>query len=87
MVNSAAVEHGYANTLSLILHSLNQQIFTKGRLLDSEDETIQIQHWGTWLAQLEEHVTFNLGIVRSSPMLGTEIIKWMDGWINKKHGL
>ena len=28
---------------------------------------------GAWLAQLEEHMTFNLGVVGSSPTLGVEI--------------
>ena len=28
---------------------------------------------GTWLAQLVEHVTFDLRVVGSSPMLGVEI--------------
>ena len=30
--------------------------------------------WGTWLAQSVEHVTLDLGVVSSNPMLGTEII-------------
>ena len=30
---------------------------------------------GAWLAQLEEHVTLNLGVVSSSPTLGIEITK------------
>ena len=29
--------------------------------------------WGTWLAQLVEHMTFDLGVVSSSPVLGIEI--------------
>ena len=29
--------------------------------------------WGAWLAQLVEHVTLDLGVVSSSPMLGGEM--------------
>ena len=29
--------------------------------------------WGAWLAQLEENVTLDLGIMSSSPTLGVEI--------------
>ena len=29
--------------------------------------------WGAWLAQSEEHVSLDLGVVSSSPMLGVEI--------------
>ena len=31
-------------------------------------------HWGAWLAQSEEHVTLDLRIMSSSPMLGIEVI-------------
>ena len=29
--------------------------------------------WGTWLAQSEDCVTLDLGVMSSSPMLGVEI--------------
>ena len=29
---------------------------------------------GAWLAESEEHVTLDLGVVSSSPMLGIEVI-------------
>ena len=29
--------------------------------------------WGTWLAQLVEHMTLDLGVVSLSPMLGVEL--------------
>ena len=29
--------------------------------------------WGTWLAQLEEHMTLDFKVVSSSPILGVEI--------------
>ena len=29
--------------------------------------------WGAWLAQLVEHVTFDLGVMSLNPMLGAEI--------------
>ena len=29
--------------------------------------------WGTWLAQSEEHMSLDLRVVSSSPMLGVEI--------------
>ena len=37
--------------------------------------------WAAWLAQLVEHVTLDLGVVSSSPMLGVEVtlqklLKW-----------
>ena len=31
------------------------------------------EHWGAWLAQLVEHAALDLGILSSSPTLGTEI--------------
>lgn len=31
--------------------------------------------WGAWLSQLEEHLTFDFGVVSLSPMWGTEITK------------
>ena len=31
------------------------------------------QPWGVWLAQSEEHETFDLGVVYLNPMLGVEI--------------
>ena len=34
---------------------------------------LKVGKGGTWLAQLEEHVTFDLRVVRSSPTLGAEI--------------
>ena len=34
---------------------------------------------GAWLAQLEEHVTLELGVVRSSPMLDAEITFFKKG--------
>ena len=31
--------------------------------------------WGTWLAQLEEHVTLDLGVMSLSPAMGVKITK------------
>ena len=34
---------------------------------------IKTQSWGTWLALSVEHVTLDLGVLSSSPMLGIEL--------------
>ena len=31
--------------------------------------------WGAWLAQLEEHMTFDLEVISSNPTLNIEITK------------
>ena len=43
--------------------------------------------WDTWLAQLEEHATLDLGVVSSSPTLSVEITKKISVKKNSVWGL
>ena len=38
-------------------------------------QTLKMVFWGTWLTQLEEHATLDLGVVSLSPMMGVEIFE------------
>ena len=40
----------------------------RSRAICFQIQSISRQAWGAWLAQLEEYVTFDLGVMSSSPI-------------------
>ena len=48
-------------------------IFTSSSKTVSENGIKKFFYWGAWLAWSEEHMTFDLRVRSSSPMLGVEI--------------
>ena len=54
--------------------NLNQDQSLISQLLYSYSFSNKGTAWDAWLAQLVEHVTLDLGVVRSSPTMGIELI-------------
>ena len=50
-------------------------------------QTLKMVFWGTWLTQLEEHATLDLGVVSSSPMMGAEIFEIKQNKKQNKTGV
>ena len=69
------MENGTRNLILYTLKKKNVAVIS-GDIIEVEEALKGLLHisGGAWLAQLAEHVTLDLGVVRLSPMSGVEII-------------